>query len=74
MIEFYTIPEITKILRVSRATVDKMVDSGALPCLNFGRVKRIPKDGFEAFIKTKLEDQQGEAKNRRVVPIARLNR
>jgi excisionase family DNA binding protein len=74
MIEFYTISEITKILRVSRATVDKMVDSGALPCFIFGGVKRIPKDGFEAFIKNRLDDQQGEAKNRRVVPIARLNR
>jgi len=71
---FYTIDEVRKILRVSRATVDKMVASGDIPCVNLGRVRRIPKVGFDEFIANKLEDQQGEAKNRKVVTLARFNR
>ena len=73
MPKFYTIPEIGKILRISRPTVEKLLASGELPCVHFGKVKRIPKDEFDIFVKTKLEDQRGEVQNRKVVPLARFN-
>ena len=74
MPEFYTVPEIAGILRRSRPTADKWLASGELPGVHFGKVKRIPKDDFDLWVKTKIEDQQGEVQNRKAIPLARLNR
>ena len=74
MTEFYTVPEIAEILRISRPTAYKLLASGELPCVHFGKVKRIPKDDFDLWVKTKIEDQQGEVQNRKAIPLARLNR
>ena len=74
MPEFYKIGEIAKILRVSRPTLDKLLASGEVPSVHFGKTRRIPKKQFDLYLKDKLDDATGEVQNRKVLTLARLNR
>ena len=47
--EFFTAAELAAVLRVSRKTVLRMARRGALPCHEFGRVKRFRRQDVEYF-------------------------
>ena len=47
---FLTIEEVAKMLRVADATVYRMVRSGKLPAIKFGKVWRIKKEELRKII------------------------
>ena len=41
-VAFLTVPEVARVLRISKATVYRMVHSGELPAVRVGRAFRVP--------------------------------
>ena len=48
--QFYTVAEVAELTRVSRMTVYRMVHSGELPAVRFGRSYRVPKSAIDALL------------------------
>lgn len=48
--EFLTVPEVAKILRVSKMTVYRMVHHGELDSIRVGRSFRVKSAGLDAYI------------------------
>ena len=53
---FLTVAEVADMMRVSNMTVYRLVHSGELPAIRFGRSFRIPETAVEAVIKTPISD------------------
>jgi excisionase family DNA binding protein len=49
-VRFLTVAEVAELMRVSNMTVYRMVESGKLPAVRFGRSYRIPESALEAAI------------------------
>ena len=49
-VRFLTVAEVAEMMRVSNMTVYRMVESGKLPAVRFGRSYRIPESALEAAI------------------------
>ena len=49
-VRFLTVAEVAEMMRVSNMTVYRMVHSGDLPAIRFGRSFRIPETAVEAAI------------------------
>ncbi len=49
-VRFLTVAEVAEMMRVSNMTVYRMVHSGELPAIRFGRSFRIPESAVEAAI------------------------
>ncbi len=49
-VRFLTVAEVADLMRVSNMTVYRMVESGKLPAVRFGRSYRIPESALEAAI------------------------
>lgn len=47
---FMTVTEVAAELRVSRATVYRLLHAGALPGRRFGKTLRVPRDAVAAYI------------------------
>ena len=47
---FMTVVEVAAALRVSRATIYRLVRSGALPAVQVGRSVRVSRDAVDAFL------------------------
>lgn len=47
---FLTVAEVADMMRVSRMTVYRLVHSGDLPAIRFGRSFRVPESAVEAAI------------------------
>ncbi len=52
--EFYTIKDIMNILRVSRNTAYKIVNTENVPVLRIGSSIRIEKSGFDEWLKAEI--------------------
>ncbi len=50
-----TIPEVCKLLRLSRSMVYKMLDAGELASVRFGRSRRIPQAAVEQLLESRLQ-------------------
>lgn len=50
--EFYTTEDLIRILKISKTTAYKLVNSKGFPAIKFGKVVRIPKDKFESWVQT----------------------
>jgi excisionase family DNA binding protein len=50
----YTVEEVSKILRVSAATVRKMIKQGKLEAFYVGSQARITKEALDRYIKTSM--------------------
>ena len=48
---YLTVVEVAAMLRVSRATVYRLVHAGRLPGMRIGRSVRIPRDAVENYIR-----------------------
>lgn len=46
-----TVVEVAAALRVSRATIYRLVHSGVLPAVQVGRSVRVPRDAVHAFLR-----------------------
>jgi excisionase family DNA binding protein len=55
-VRFLTVAEVAELMRVSNMTVYRMVESGKLPAVRFGRSYRIPESALAAAIE--LPDAQ----------------
>ena len=55
-IRFLTVAEVAEMMRVSNMTVYRLVHSGELPAIRFGRSFRIPETAVEAVIQTPIAD------------------
>jgi excisionase family DNA binding protein len=53
---FLTVAEVATLLRVSNMTVYRLVHSGELPAVRFGRSFRIPESAVVAAIQTPQRD------------------
>lgn len=53
---FLTVAEVATLLRVSNMTVYRLVHSGELPAVRFGRSFRIPESAVAAAIRTPQRD------------------
>jgi excisionase family DNA binding protein len=50
-VRFLTVAEVAEMMRVSSMTVYRLVHSGELPAVRFGRSYRIPESAVEAAIR-----------------------
>ena len=55
-VRFLAVSEVAEMMRVSNMTVYRMVHSGELPAVRFGRSFRIPESAVEAAIATPMSD------------------
>ncbi|MDJ0336353.1 MAG: helix-turn-helix domain-containing protein [Rhodoglobus sp.] len=55
-VRFLTVAEVAEMMRVSNMTVYRMVHSGDLPAVRFGRSFRIPESAVAAVIETPMSD------------------
>ena len=55
-VRFLTVSEVADMMRVSNMTVYRLVHSGELPAVRFGRSFRIPESAVVAAIQTPISD------------------
>jgi excisionase family DNA binding protein len=55
-VRFLTVAEVADMMRVSNMTVYRLVHSGELPAVRFGRSFRIPESAVVAAIQTPISD------------------
>jgi excisionase family DNA binding protein len=55
-VRFLTVAEVAEMMRVSKMTVYRLVHSGDLPAIRFGRSFRVPESAVEAAIDTGVAD------------------
>lgn len=49
--KFMTVAEVADVMRVSKMTVYRLVHSGELPAVRFGRSYRVPENAVEAYLR-----------------------
>ena len=55
-VRFLTVAEVAEMMRVSKMTVYRLVHSGDLPAIRFGRSFRVPESAVVAAIATPVSD------------------
>ena len=55
-VKFLTVAEVADMMRVSTMTVYRLVHSGELPAIRFGRSFRVPESAVEAAIESHIAD------------------
>jgi excisionase family DNA binding protein len=55
---FLTVAEVAQVLRVSKMTVYRLVHSGEMPAVRFGRSFRVPEQAVEEYLKSAVVDGQ----------------
>jgi excisionase family DNA binding protein len=55
-VRFLTVAEVAEMMRVSKMTVYRLVHSGDLPAIRFGRSFRVPESAVEAAIDSHVAD------------------
>jgi len=55
-VRFLTVAEVAGMMRVSKMTVYRMVHSGELPAIRFGRSFRVPESAVVAVLRTGIAD------------------
>lgn len=64
----YTIFEVSKLLRISRATAYSAAKTGSIPTLKFGRCLRVSRRALQALLdgqNQNMKDQDGERAQKR---------
>jgi excisionase family DNA binding protein len=55
-VRFLTVAEVADMMRVSKMTVYRMVHSGELPAIRFGRSFRVPESAVTAVLRGGIAD------------------
>jgi excisionase family DNA binding protein len=55
-VRFLTIAEVADMMRVSKMTVYRLVHSGELPAIRFGRSFRVPESAVQAAVDAHIAD------------------
>ncbi|MFD7164914.1 helix-turn-helix domain-containing protein [Streptomyces violascens] len=56
--DFLTVPDVMDKLKVGRTTVYDLIRTKRLPSIKIGRSRRIPLDGYRAYVASQLEFEQ----------------
>ncbi|MCZ2401777.1 helix-turn-helix domain-containing protein [Paenarthrobacter sp. Z7-10] len=59
-VSFLTVSEVAEVMRVSKMTVYRLVHSGELPAVQFGRSYRVPASAVEGYLRTARVDGSAE--------------
>jgi excisionase family DNA binding protein len=59
-LEYFTIPEVAKKLKVTRAAVYKWIREGKIATISVGADQRITSSAIDAFIKVSTESRQAK--------------
>ena len=57
--DFCSLEEVSKVFRVSRATVYRMAERGSIPCLRIGRRVIVPKEHLVRWIDSSVSCEKG---------------
>ncbi|WP_427129382.1 helix-turn-helix domain-containing protein [Pseudarthrobacter sp. S9] len=57
---FLTVAEVAELMRVSKMTVYRLVHSGEMPAVRFGRSYRVPENAVEQYVKGAVVDGHTE--------------
>jgi excisionase family DNA binding protein len=57
---FLTVAEVAELMRVSKMTVYRLVHSGEMPAVRFGRSYRVPESAVEQYLKGAVVDRRTE--------------
>lgn len=57
-IRFLTVAEVADVMRVSKMTVYRLVHSGDLPAVRFGRSFRVPEKAVHDYLDSAVVDQR----------------
>ncbi|MFC0583062.1 helix-turn-helix domain-containing protein [Micrococcoides hystricis] len=58
---FMTVAEVAELMRVSKMTVYRLVHSGDLPAIQFGRSYRVPENAVHEYIQQGINQQRKQA-------------
>jgi excisionase family DNA binding protein len=58
--KFLTVAEVAEVMRVSKMTVYRLVHSGEMPAVRFGRSYRVPESAVEQYLKGAVVDGRSE--------------
>ncbi len=59
-VRFLTVSEVAEVMRVSKMTVYRLVHSGELPAVQFGRSYRVPESAVTDYLKEARVDGQSD--------------
>lgn len=59
-VRFLTVSEVAEVMRVSKMTVYRLVHSGELPAVQFGRSYRVPESAVTDYVKEARVDGQSD--------------
>jgi excisionase family DNA binding protein len=62
-VDFMTVPEVAKTLRLSQVTINRLIHKHELKALRFGKVYRIPKAEVERFLSKSIVSKQDKEKS-----------
>jgi excisionase family DNA binding protein len=51
-VRFLTVAEVAKVMRVSKMTVYRLVHSGDMPAVQFGRSYRVPESAVQQYLRS----------------------
>lgn len=59
-VRFLTVSEVADVMRVSKMTVYRLVHSGELPAVRFGRSYRVPESAVQQVLKNAVTDRRSD--------------
>ena len=59
--QFLTVAEVAELMRVSKMTVYRLVHSGEMPAVRFGRSFRVPESAVEQYVKGAVVEGQSDS-------------
>lgn len=59
-VRFLTVAEVADVMRVSKMTVYRLVHSGDMPAVRFGRSYRVPESAVEQYVRRATVEGQPE--------------
>lgn len=69
-----TVPEVARLLRISRGTCYEAVHTGQIPSLRFGRSIRIPRSALERLLTGQEEDIDRQYSDEAKVRLTKIER
>lgn len=59
-VRFLTVSEVADVMRVSKMTVYRLVHSGELPAVRFGRSYRVPESAVQQVLRNAVRDRRSD--------------
>lgn len=59
-VRFLTVSEVAEVMRVSKMTVYRLIHSGEMPAVRFGRSYRVPESAVNGYLRGAIVDGSSE--------------